>query len=170
MSDALKPVFSKTLILLIALVFISFFSEVNHDTEIKIVNRSSQVLYNHRGRLNIKKHVFITLLAVLLFPGFSACEQENKRGFFFDEKTFKSNWNKWENGNILNYSFTFNGRHFGSVMSRELFSYEYEVNITVKDGAMESFEYIGKNIPYSYYYDKIAEHKIQTISTFIVLD
>ena len=110
----------------------------------------------------MKRHIPIILLFFLMFLGFSSCNLENEKGFIFDEKKFNSEWNKWENRNILNYSFTISGRHYGRIMSRDLLSYEYEANIIVKNGFMESFEYIGKNIPY--YDDKIAEPEIQSIS------
>ena len=112
----------------------------------------------------MKNFISITLLSTLIFSLFSACSLENEKGFIFDEKTFNSEWNKWENRNILNYSFTISGRYYGEIMPRALWSCEYEANIIVKNGFMESFEYIGKNIPYDVYDDNIVEPEIKTIS------
>ena len=89
--------------------------------------------------------------------GFSACdpgtgtgaEVEKKSGFFFDEQAFISNWNEWINNNIQNYGFTMTGMVLYRNISRALPMREYKVNVVVKNGVMDSFEYIGY-IPYEY--------------------
>jgi len=84
---------------------------------------------------------FIVLFVIIGLFGFSACVQD--RGFFFDEETFTTNWNAWENKNIKNYSFTMTGKLPYWDFSRAIPLYEYTVNIIVKNGMMNSFEYIG---------------------------
>jgi hypothetical protein len=99
-----------------------------------------------------------------MFFCFSACSLENEKGFIFDEKTFNSEWNKWENRNILNYSFTINGQFPYWNMPRAILMYDYEVNIIVKNGLMESFEYIGNNVPHDD--GNILDPEITSISDF----
>jgi len=101
----------------------------------------------------MKNFILIALLSALIFFCFSACSLGNDKGFIFDEKTFNSEWNKWENGNILNYSFTINGKFPYWNMLRAILMFDYEVNIIVKNGLMESFEYIGNNVPHNVKYD-----------------
>jgi len=110
----------------------------------------------------MKNFISITLLSALMFFCFSACSLENEKGFIFDEKTFNSEWNKWENRNILNYSFTINGQFPYWNMPRAILMYVYEVNIIVKNGLMESFEYIGNNVPHDE--GNILEPEITSIS------
>jgi len=96
----------------------------------------------------MKTYFIITLMIILLSFGFSACDLSSGKGFNFDEKTFSSEWNKWENRSILNYSFTINGQFPHWNMPRAILMYNYEVNIIVKNGILYSFEYIGENVPY----------------------
>jgi len=99
----------------------------------------------------MKRNIFV---AILVFVGiflFSACNlPETEEGFYFDEKTFNSEWNKWKNNNIKNYSFTLTGKLPYWYFSRAIPMYDYKVNIVVKNGVMDSFEYIG-DVPYGEY-------------------
>jgi hypothetical protein len=110
----------------------------------------------------MKERISIVFLAISLVFGFSACDLENEKGFIFDEKTFNSEWTKWENRNILNYGFTVNGKFLYWNKPRAILMFDYEVNIIVKNGVMESFEYIGQNVPYDD--DDVLEPEITTIS------
>ena len=94
----------------------------------------------------MKKNHFIVLLAFIVLFVFSTCDLE--KGFFFNEEKFNSEWNKWNDADIQNYSFTLNGKLPHWNFSRAILMFEYEVNIIVKNGQMESFEYIG-NIPHN---------------------
>ncbi|MDR1301871.1 MAG: hypothetical protein LBK43_05315 [Treponema sp.] len=97
-----------------------------------------------KGNIFIASVVFIGILV------FSACNREPENsndGFYFDEKTFTSEWNEWKNKNIQNYSFTLVGKLPHWNFSRAILMYEYKVNIIVKNGVMDSFEYIG-DVPY----------------------
>jgi len=76
-----------------------------------------------------------------------SCADENDEGFYFDEKKFMSEWNIWKNQNIKNYSFTLKGKLPYWYYTKAILMYDYEVNVAVKNGIMNSFEYIGK-IPY----------------------
>lgn len=102
------------------------------------------------------------LAAVLGFAGlaaFSGCwgefeEAGKRKGFNFDENTFTAEWNAWKNQNIKNYSFTLSGElpywDFPEQnASRAILMYDYTVDITVKNGEMDSFEYIGRT-PFEY--------------------
>ena len=88
-------------------------------------------------------------VAILVFVGilFSACNLETEEGFYFDERTFNSEWNKWKNNDIKNYSFTMTGELPYWNFSRAIPMFDYSVNIIVKNGVMDSFEYTGE-IPY----------------------
>jgi hypothetical protein len=117
----------------------------------------------------MKKYVFIPLLTIILSIGFSTCVLEskkdfiNEKGFIFNEKTFNSEWNKWKNQDIQNYSFTLTGQFPYWNIQRAIKMIDYEVNIIVKNGIMDSFEYIGKNIPYEDG-SKILEPEFTSIS------
>ena len=112
----------------------------------------------------MKKCEFFALLFVIGFIGFSACELNADRGFSFDEKKFKSNWNSWDKNDIENYSFTMAGRFPYWNMPRAILMYHYEVNIVVKNGTMASFEYIGNNVPYNEDGKTIMEPEFTSIS------
>jgi hypothetical protein len=58
----------------------------------------------------------------------------------FDEITFMSKWNTWNNNNIKNYSFTLE-ESFYSISRGLPDPYSYEFKILVKNGVMDSFEY-----------------------------
>jgi hypothetical protein len=107
--------------------------------------------YNDIKEKIMKRIVFIAILVFISVFLFLACDIESfglEKGFNFDEKTFNSKWSSWQNNNIQNYSFTMTGQfpHWNS--PRAILMYDYEVNIIVKNGIMDSFEYIGINIPY----------------------
>ncbi|MDR2446173.1 MAG: hypothetical protein LBD58_02605 [Treponema sp.] len=96
----------------------------------------------------MKKNIFIAALIFIGISIFSACalEPENlNKGFYFEEQIFTSEWDAWENKNIQNYSFTLAGKlpHWNFNLSRAIFMHDYKVNIIVKNGVMDSFEYIG---------------------------
>ena len=101
----------------------------------------------------MKGHIYITVVVFIGLFGFFACNPETKmetktgNGFIFDEKTFNSKWNEWQNNDIQNYSFTMTGELPYWNFSRAILMYEYNVNIVVKNGVMDSFEYIG-DVPY----------------------
>jgi hypothetical protein len=112
------------------------------------------------------KNNFIAILAFIGVFGFSACNMETKnsgKGFFFDEETFTTNWNAWENKNIQNYSFTLTGKLPYWNFSRAIPLYEYTVNIIVKNGIMDSFEYVG-DVPYEDGGESILEPEFTSIS------
>jgi hypothetical protein len=110
------------------------------------------------------KYQFIGLIILIGFWGFSACELEGDKGFYFDEKTFNSNWNDWKNDDIKNYSFTMTGQYPYWNHPRAILMYDYTVNIIVKNGVMDSFEYIG-NTPYEELEtETILEPEYKTIS------
>jgi hypothetical protein len=103
---------------------------------------------------------------VVVFIGlfmFSTCDLLTEKGFIFDEEIFNSEWNKWENNDIKNYSFTLTGKLPYWNFSRAIPLYEYKVNILVKDGLMDSFEYIG-NVPYEDDGETIFEPGFTSIS------
>jgi hypothetical protein len=90
-------------------------------------------------RMEMKKLLMFGMVFSVIFITFSACDDQIK-DFHFDEKTFMSNWNAWNNKNIKNYSFTLfeswgnNARGVPDYAS-------YEWKIVVKDGVMDSFEH-----------------------------
>jgi hypothetical protein len=100
----------------------------------------------------MKRNVFTALLISMVFSGFVGCnpdfDKDEDNGFYFDEKTFSSEWNAWKAKDIKNYSFTMAGElpHWDFLGARAVLMSKYEVNITVKDGTMDSFEYTG-NVP-----------------------
>ncbi|MDR2583848.1 MAG: hypothetical protein LBC75_10240 [Fibromonadaceae bacterium] len=73
-----------------------------------------------------------------------------EEGFYFDEEKFKSEWNLWKKQDIKNYSFTLKGKlpHWDYAKAKDYYGailmFGYEVEIIVKNGIMDSFEYIGK--------------------------
>jgi len=104
------------------------------------------------------------LIAVVLF--ITACDKNDKdkeKGFYFDEKTFTSEWNAWEAQKIENYSFTLEGKLPYWNYTRDIPMYGYKVNIVVRNGVMESFEYIG-DVPHSDVDGSILEPEFTTIS------
>jgi len=106
----------------------------------------------------------IIFAVVLIFGGatvFSTCHLFREKGFIFDEETFVSNWNEWKNKDIQNYSFTMTGDL--PYWSGELEMYNYEVNIVVKNGIMDSFEYIG-DVPYERDGETVIEPQFSSIS------
>jgi hypothetical protein len=111
----------------------------------------------------MKENTFIAILGFIVLLGFSACNLETDKGFYFDEKTFTSEWNAWENRNIKNYSFTLTGELPNWNFSRAILMHEYKVNIIVKNGTMDSFEYIG-DVPYSEDEETILEPEFTSIS------
>jgi hypothetical protein len=71
------------------------------------------------------------------------------KGFYFDEETFISEWNVWKDKEIDNYSFIMSWEHpTPPIQTRLLPLYEYKTKIIVKNGVMDSFEYIG-GAPYN---------------------
>ena len=112
----------------------------------------------------MKKSTLLVLLVFAGIIGFSACELFPDNGFSFDEKTFNSNRNLWENNNIQNYSFTMTGQFPYWNLPRAILMFDYEVNIVVKNGTMDSFEYIGNNIPYTEDGETILEPEFTSIS------
>jgi hypothetical protein len=114
----------------------------------------------------MKVNTFITLLVFTGFFGFSACNLETNnstKGFYFDEETFTSEWDSWKNKDIKNYCFTITGKLSYWNFSRAILMYEYKVNIIVKDGIMDSFEYIG-NVPHGEDINSILEPEFTSIS------
>ena len=98
----------------------------------------------------------IIFLYILCFLGIivTSCneekEEEKEHVFIFDEKTFKSEWEKWNNHEIKNYSFTlisgkkntidlFNSRSTSAPPPLEPFIEEWK--IVVKNSKMNSLEY-----------------------------
>jgi hypothetical protein len=114
----------------------------------------------------MKGNIFIACLVFMGLFGFSACnfETENlNKGFYFNEKTFVSEWNEWENKNIQNYSFTLAGELPYWNFSRAIPIFEYKVNVIVKNGIMESFEYVG-DVPHGENENSILEPEFTSIS------
>jgi hypothetical protein len=112
----------------------------------------------------MKRNVFIVVLILIGLFVFSTCVFEfEDKGFYFDEKTFTSEWKAWKNKNILNYSFTLVGELPYWNFSRAILMCEYKVNVIVKNGIMDSFEYIGE-IPYGDDGESILEPEFTSIS------
>ena len=84
-------------------------------------------------------------------------------GFLFDEETFMSEWDKWKNGTLKDYSFTMKGELPRWNFSRDIPMSEYEVTVTVKNGSMDSFEYAGQ-VPYSGEDGTVLEPEYTSIS------
>jgi hypothetical protein len=91
----------------------------------------------------------ILFLCFLFAFCFSGCDFlfNTGKGFIFDEEKFNAESKAWENINIKNYSFVLKGKLPYWNFSRAIKMYNYEVKVIVKNGAMESFEYIGENPP-----------------------
>jgi hypothetical protein len=114
----------------------------------------------------MKRNMFIAVLVSTVIFVFSTCNLETENldeGFYFDEETFISEWNAWENKDIKNYSFTMTGELPNWDFSRAILMYEYKVNITVKNGMMDSFEYIG-DVPHGESENSILEPEFTSIS------
>jgi len=60
----------------------------------------------------MKGNVFVTAFIFIGLFSLFACnlETETEKGFIFDDETFNSKWNEWQNNNIQNYSFTMTGK------------------------------------------------------------
>jgi len=111
----------------------------------------------------MRRNIFIAVWVFIGLFGFFACNLETEKGFIFDEKTFNSKWNEWRKNDIQNYSFTMVGELPYWNFSRDILMYEYKVNIVVKNGVMDSFEYIG-DIPYEDDGISILEPEFTSIS------
>jgi len=85
-------------------------------------------------------------------------EKEKTPAFYFDEQKFKSEWDIWKSQDVKNYSFTLKGELDFTLFPKSIAKshdglieywpmYPYEVKIVVKNGIMDSFEYIGVNPP-----------------------
>jgi hypothetical protein len=88
------------------------------------------------------KKLFLLFCITLCFSCTSTDE-----GFYFDDRKFLSEWDNWEIQGVKNYSFTLKGELPYRNYTKAILMYDYEVEITVKYGFMDSFEYIGKT-PY----------------------
>jgi hypothetical protein len=111
----------------------------------------------------MKGKIIIAVLAFISLSGFFACNLGIEKGFIFDEKTFNSEWNKWKNNDIQDYSFTMTGELPYWNFSRAILMFDYRVNIIVKNGVMDSFEYIG-DIPYEHDGETILGPEFTSIS------
>ena len=80
----------------------------------------------------------------------TSCNKDNYKGFYFNEKAFTSEWNKWKDTKIENYSFVMEWELPNSHSGTRLIPlYKYKAKIIVSNGVMHSFEYIG-NVPHDY--------------------
>jgi hypothetical protein len=114
----------------------------------------------------VERNIFLAFLVFIGLLGFSACnmKMENlNEGFSFDEKTFASEWDEWKKKNIQNYRFTLAGQLPYWNFSMAILMQEYKVNIVVKHGVMNSFEYVG-DIPYKDGETLILEPEFTSIS------
>ena len=102
-------------------------------------------------------------LSVLSVTGCDIFNLNANRGFHFDEKTFAAQSKAWEDQNIANYSFTLEGRLPYWNFSRAILMRDYKVKVTVKNGVMNSFEYVG-DIPHSEDGESILEPEYTSIS------
>jgi len=91
------------------------------------------------------KYIFLFFCSVLCFC--TSSDTSPDAGFYFDEEKFISEWNIWKNQDIKNYNFTLKGELPYLYYTKAILMYDYEVEIAVKNGVMDSFEYIGKT-PY----------------------
>jgi hypothetical protein len=97
------------------------------------------------------KYLF-TIFCIILCSCTSWLREDH--AFYFDEEKFKSEWNAWKSQDIKNYSFTLKGElpYWNYPRAKNyvaaILMFPYEVRIVVKNGIMDSFEYIGK-IPYN---------------------
>jgi len=93
-----------------------------------------------------------------------------EEGFYFDEKKFTSEWNLWKNQDIKNYSFTMKGElpYWNYAKAKafvmDILMFDYDVEITVKNGIMNSFEYIGRTPNKEESRDSILEPEYTSIS------
>jgi hypothetical protein len=113
----------------------------------------------------MKENMVITVLVFINLFWFFACSPgtETEKGFIFDERTFNAEWHEWQNHDIQNYSFTMTGKLPHWNFSRAILMYGYKVNIIVKNGIMDSFEYIG-DVPYENHGVSILEPEFTSIS------
>jgi hypothetical protein len=105
-----------------------------------------------------------------------SCSLFYDEGFHFDEKTFTSEWNIWKNQDIKNYNFTLKGElpswNYANAKAKpismdilmDIPMSSYEVEITVKNDIMNSFEYIGRTPHKERNNDSILEPEYTSIS------
>jgi len=95
------------------------------------------------------KYLFLVFCLILGSCAFD--DASSGDGFYFDEAKFMSEWNIWKNQDIKDYSFALKGElpywHYPRKIIQVILMYDYDVNIMVKNGIMDSFEYIGRT-PY----------------------
>ena len=109
----------------------------------------------------MKRSILLMIKISFILGAFcvTACAnwENSDRGFQFDEKKFMSEWDAWNNQNITSYSFILEGKlpYWNWNSSRAIYMEKYEVKIIVKNGIMDSFEYIGKTP-----HDEIEEKSI----------
>ena len=91
----------------------------------------------HKG-YRMKRLFLFGMVLTVVFIFFSACNNANDqsefndkfgKSFNFDEETFLSKWNSWNNQNIQNYSF---------VLSQD-FPY-FKIKLIYKNGILDSYE------------------------------
>lgn len=78
--------------------------------------------------------------------GLTGCDREREKdtGFHFDQARFISERNGWEAAHIMNYSFTLAGELPYWNFSRAILMRPYEVRVVVRNGVMDSYNYIGE--------------------------
>jgi len=100
---------------------------------------------------------YFLLIFCMILCSCSSREEEapvKTPAFYFDEEKFQSEWNLWKSQDMKDYSFTLKGelpywlyskaKYYSEAnYSEAILMYDYEVRITVKNGVMDSFEYIG---------------------------
>ncbi len=96
------------------------------------------------------KRNWTTILFIIVVLCISSCDVlgNDSKGFHFDETTFSSEWNNWDEQQINNYSFVLKGSLPDSEFERAILMKKYEVKVVVKNGAMVSFDYT-ETPPYS---------------------
>ena len=88
-------------------------------------------------------------LLSVLFLILCSCGFEEEVDLHVDKEKFISEWNAWKSQDIKNYSFTLKEEwQVGDA---------YEVAIIVKNGIMDSFEYIGKAPDFKPGYTSISD-------------
>jgi hypothetical protein len=131
-----------------------------------LTKRTEYLNVVHKGENNERK-IFIAVLVFIGLFAFSACtlEENLDKGFYLEEKTFAAEWDIWKNKNIQNYSFTMIGKlpDWNFDLSRAIFMYDYKVNIIVRNGIMDTFEYMG-DIPYDEGRNSSLEPEFTSIS------
>jgi len=113
------------------------------------------------------KRFFIFFVGLLMASalGITACckNDDDIKGFHFDEKTFIAKWDVWKEQKIENYSFIMEWElPTPPNQTRYLPLYKYKTKIIVKNGVMDSFEYTG-GVPYDFY-GKVIEPQYTSIS------